>query len=403
MDKFKISKLLNNSFKDENLNLRELFVLKIHELKMSEHQAHKLLDIDKNSLNPILNGTVKHPNMFNVIKIADFLEVPLDKVVSTLLSSQNPDKIRKLEKVNEVSFLTKYFDIVKLKKANFISTKNDTEKIKDRILSFFGFDSIYDFEKYNEELNGVLFSRSKRKFVDKMRDFSIKSAYRIFELIDNPNEYDREQLKALIPKMKPYCQDVENGLLVVCQALYGAGVTVCVQNYLTTSQYRGATFIVNKKPCIVITDFNKNYAELWQALLHEIYHVLFDFDQIKEQGYHLTGQPDIFLVNEELPDDFAREYFFGQDMYNYIKPHIHSNFFVNDFAKKNNVHHAFIYRGFQYFIEKLEGRNYWAYFTKKIPKVEDAIKGLSPLVWRKDEIPTKAEILKDIFELKVIV
>ena len=127
MDKFKIIKLLNNSFKDKTLDLRSLFDLKLYELNMSENQAHKLLDIDKNSLNPILDGTVKYPNMFNIIKICDFLELPLDKVISTLLSNQTPSKISKLQKVQEASFLTKHFDLEKFWRANFICTNTDTD------------------------------------------------------------------------------------------------------------------------------------------------------------------------------------------------------------------------------------------------------------------------------------
>lgn len=403
MDKFKIIKLLNNSFKDKTLDLRSLFDLKLYELNMSENQAHKLLDIDKNSLNPILDGTVKYPNMFNIIKICDFLELPLDKVISTLLSNQTPSKISKLKKVQEASFLTKHFDLEKLRRANFISTKTDTDKIKERVLSFFGFDTIYEFEQYDEELDGILFSKTKRKFVDKMRNMAVKSAYRIFQMINNPNPYDREELKELIPKMKPYCQDVENGLLIVCQALYNLGVTVCLQHHLTTSQYRGATFIVNGKPCIVLTDLNKNFANIWYALLHELYHVLFDFEQISKQTYHITGQPDVFLVNEDFPDEFAREYFFGKDMYNFIKPHIDNEYLVKRFAKENNIHHCFVYRGFQIFSDILEGnKDYWKTFHWCFPDVDIAIENLSPLSWRKDEIPTKAKILKDIFELNKV-
>ena len=236
MSKFKISDILKQSFEEDNIGLRVLFDTKLHELNMTENQVHKLLDIDKNSLNPILDGTVKQPNMFNIIKIADFLEISLESIITTIVSNQNKEQIGKLEKVHELSFLTKHFDIDKLHKTKFIETKSDSEKIKTRILDFFGFEDIIEYEKYESDLNSVLYSKSKRKFTDKMRDFSIKSAFRIFELIDNPNEYDREELKDLVTKIKPYSNDVENGLLIVCKALYNIGVTVCVQHYLTTSQ-----------------------------------------------------------------------------------------------------------------------------------------------------------------------
>ena len=402
MSNFKISDILKRSFSPDNVNLRELFDVKLHELNITENQAHKLLDIDKNSLNPILDGSVKQPNMFNVIKIADFLEISLESIIATILSNQNDVQIGKLEKVTEVSFLTKHFDIDKLYKTKVIDTKSDSDKIKNRLLDFFGFDDINEYEKYESELNSVLYSKSKRKFTDKMRDFSIKSAFRVFELIDNPNDYDREELKDLVTKIKPYSNDVENGLLIVCKALYNIGITVCVQHYLTTSQYRGATFIVNNKPCIVLTDLNKNYSTIWLALLHELYHVLFDFEQISKQGYHLTGQPDMFLVNEELPNEFAQDYFFDRDLYNYIKPHIHNEYLVKSFAKKNNIHPSFVYRGYQHFVAEIDGGDYWKAFHDKFPNVEKTMKNLSPLVWKEDNLKSKATTLKKIFELNTI-
>ena len=397
-----ISKLLKASFEEERLNLKELFNKKIAELGITDRQAHLLLSIDRNSLGPILNGTTKHPNMFNIMKISDFLEIPMEKVISTLLASQDPKKVRNLERVNELHFLTKYFDIERLKKVKFIETKTDTKEILNRILEFFGFNSIIEFEEYNENLSLTLFSKTRRKFIDKMRDFAIISANRMFESIDNPNDYDREELKNIISKFKPYSRDVNNGLLFVCRSLYNIGVTVLVQHHLTTSQYRGATFIVNNKPCIVLTDLNKNYATIWYALLHELYHVLFDYDQIEKQGYHLTGQPELFLINEESADDFAREYFFGEEMYNYIKPHIHNEYIVKMFAEENNIHHAFVYRGFQFFADQIDGENYWRAFRNKFPDIKRSIKGLSPLVWQKNLIAEKAKEIKNIFELNEI-
>lgn len=91
-----------------------------------------------------------------------------------------------------------------------------------------------------------------------MKDFWVKSAYQTFKVIDNPHDYDREKLKDLIIKMKPYSQDVRDGLYTVCRALYSTGVTLIFQDYLSTTQVRGGTFIINSKPCVVITDFNKN-------------------------------------------------------------------------------------------------------------------------------------------------
>ena len=86
------------------------------------------------------------------------------------------------------------------------------------------------------------------------------------------------------------------------------GVTVIVQTQLLTTQVRGGTFIINGKPCIVLTDLFKKYPTIWYTLIHELHHVLYDLETISLTNFHITGDPDLFLI-EEKADDFAREYF----------------------------------------------------------------------------------------------
>src|SRR5690606_35632011 len=135
------------------------------------------------------------------------------------------------------------------------------------------------------------------------------------------NTYNRERLKDTIANMKPYSQDVTNGLYTVCRALYNIGVTVIFQNYLSTTHVRGATFIVKDKPCIVITDYLKRYPTLWFTLLHELHHVLFDYDTVKSNTYHLSDDEDLFLI-EEKANGFARDYFMPIESFHYIKNYI---------------------------------------------------------------------------------
>jgi len=65
--------------------------------------------------------------------------------------------------------------------------------------------------------------------------------------------------------------------------LFNIGITIVFQPSLPKTQIRGATFLINDKPCIVITDFNKNYATIWFALIHELHHVLFDLETIDKK------------------------------------------------------------------------------------------------------------------------
>lgn len=403
MKEYSISNLLQESFEKTNqINPREIFEDKLIELNISENQAFNLIGLDKNSVNPILDGSIKHPSLFNVLKIADFIDVPLKEIIVFLIANQQTDKIKKLEQSNDFQFIEKNFDIDRLSRAGLINSKSDSSKIKQNLLDFFGFESIREYEEYSLKLDMILYSSTKRNFADKMRYFSVSSAYMIFEKISNPNSYDREKLKELIPKIKPYTQDVKNGLLTVCQALYSIGVTVCFQKQLTTSQFRGATFAVNQKPCVVLTDLNKNYAAIWHALLHELYHVLFDFESISSQGYHLTGEPDLLLINEENADNFAQEFFLDANLLRYIKPHINNDFMVSQIAKKNNIHKCLVYFAFQIDMYFNQNKNYWKAYGKYFPDVQLAVKRLSPLVWEEDSIPQKAKIIKDIFELNKI-
>src|SRR5690606_1987746 len=110
----------------------------------------------------------------------------------------------------------------------FFDGDDDVDTLVEKALAYFGYESIRDFE---EQFTEPLYSRSKRRFSDKMKDFWVRSAYRTFQLVNNPNAYDRERLKDTIVNMKAYSQDVNGGLYTVCKALYNIGVTVIFQNY----------------------------------------------------------------------------------------------------------------------------------------------------------------------------
>jgi len=400
--KINISSLLKSSLDNDvpKVDLYDLFEKRTKQLGLTLTQASELLSIERKSLLALITGESKQPNMINVLKVAEFLEISLNNALRSILSKQSAENIASLQSANKMTFLTKNFDIDKLYKEKFINSKNDVDAIINRVSEYYGLDGMQAYEDYEKNLSAILFSQPKRNFTDRMRDFAIKSAYRLFELIDNPNEFNRVKVKDLIPKIKPYSRDIENGLYIVCKALYNHGVTVIFQKHLTTSQYRGATFIVNNKPCIVLTDLNKSYPTIWFALLHELYHVLFDYEIISDWGYHLTGQPSLVLINEESADDFAQNFFFGLDMFNYIKPHINNHLIVSKYAKANNIEPSFIYRGFQFYSSTYEKKDYWKAFHKYMPNVSSATKKLNPMSWKDDvTLPKIALELKEIFEL----
>lgn len=398
---FNINKLLEGivTGSGTNLDLNKLFEDKLVEYNISKRKASDLLNIDLRTLDDTLAGNAKQPSIINIIKIAHFLEITdLYQAISAILKNQESENIGSIERASDASFIAKNFDIKKLTQVGFFKPKDEPKKLINRVLTFFGYSSVFEFER---AVNVPLYSRTKRGYSDKMKDFWVKSAIQCFKDINNPNEYNREALKDIITKIKPYCQDVELGLVTVCKALYNVGVTVIFQSHLTLTQVRGGTFVINSKPCIVLTDLNKKYTTIWETLLHELHHVLYDLEAIEAKGYHLTGDPDLLLI-EDKSEDFSREYFCGRDDYEYIKPHIHTHFLVERFAKELEVHPSFVYSSFRQFEQLLNNRNYYAHFKEYFPPYQTALQKLNPITWKENSLAEIAENIKSIFDLNDI-
>lgn len=390
-----IESLLNSIFLDSEIDLKEVFEQKLLEYNLKKTNAFKLLNIDKDVFEEILNGTAKQPNLIHIVKIAEFLDIEVNTFISEVLKNQNLENITSIDNARKATFIVKNFDVKALTKLGFFDSDFNTEKLVSKVLNYFGYSSINEFE---QQLDEPLYSRVKKSHSDKMKDFWIKSAYQTFRIVNNPNDYSRERLKDLIVKIKPYSQDLNNGLLTVCRALYNIGVTVIFQNYLTTTQVRGATFIINEKPCIVITDFNKNYATLWFTLLHELNHVLFDFETIEKNSYHLSDDNDLFLI-EDKANEFARNFFLSEDKFHYIKKYINNPYLVSKFANEIEIHPSIVYSFFTWYQKELYSKNYHAAFKEYYPDYSSAISKLNPITWNETSIKEASEKIKSILEL----
>jgi Zn-dependent peptidase ImmA (M78 family) len=397
VENFDVNSLLKSVFEEgAEWNIRDFFDQKLLEYGISKTKALKLLSIDKDVFEEIINGTAKQPNLIHVIKIAEFLGVDINAFIRIVLKNQSVDNIASIDNARKATFLLKNFDVKTLTKLGFFDNNDNADALVEKVLTFFGYTSI---QEYEEQLEEPLYSRTKRNFSDKMKDFWIKSAYQTFRVINNPNDYDRNRLKDLIVKIKPYSQDLSDGIFIVCKALYNVGVTVIFQNYLSTTQVRGGTFIINGKPCIVLTDFNKKYPTLWFTLLHELHHVLFDFELIETNNFHLTGDSDLFLI-EEKADSFARDFFLPEDKFHYIKRYINNPFLVSKFAKENEIHVSIVYSFFTWYQDKLYGKNFHAAFKEFYPDYRDSLNKLNPVSWDDASIKTTSEKIKSILEVK---
>jgi Zn-dependent peptidase ImmA (M78 family) len=386
-----ISEILDKSFR-ANTDFEKLLKDKLKVTGLSKTHFERLSGIQRKSLDAILKKSSKHTDIVNLLKLGEFLELNLEDLLVLHFKDRPNEEIKELQNSMDITYINKNFDLKTLASLGFIKIDDSVEDLTNRICNFFELNSIYDYEK---ELNDALYSRTRRSFNDKMKDFWIKSSYKYFELIDNPNEYSRENLIDLIPKIKPYTQNVEKGLLTIFQALFNIGVTVVFQPSLPKTQIRGATFFINNKPCIVITDLNKNYATIWFALIHELNHVLFDLETIENTKFHLSGEPDLFLLQEDKANEFASEYLLSSEKMRYIEKLIDNPLVVRRFAKECQIHLCIIYSQYQWRQSEL-GNNYWGYFKEHFPDVNLATKNLNVSNWDAESLRIAAEKIREL-------
>ena len=145
----------------------------------------------------ILNGTAKQPNLIHIVKIAEFLGVEVNNFINVVLKNQSLENISAIDSARKATFIVKNFDVKALTKLGFFNSEFSTEELVKKVLDYFGYTTINEFE---EQLDEPLYSKVKKNHSDKMKDFWIKSAYQTFKVINNPNEYNRERLKELIVK-----------------------------------------------------------------------------------------------------------------------------------------------------------------------------------------------------------
>jgi HTH-type transcriptional regulator/antitoxin HigA len=352
-----------DAWQGQATSIKAIFEARLAQHGITQNQAEKLLNMQKRTLDGILDGSAKRIDVINLLKLGQFLGLETNHLIKLFLSDMPADMIGELEDAKKKAYILANFDIKNLAKAGFLKTKTDFEEIEQRILKFFGLRTIFD---YTQQQIIPAFSRTKKNESALMREFWVRSAYAHFERLKNPNIYNRSQLVDLLGKIRPYTMNVSSGLRTVTQALYNIGVTVIYQQHLENTSVRGATFVIEGKPCIVLTDLNKNYATVWFALLHELHHVLYDYDEIQQNIFHLTGEPDLFLLQEDKADEFARNYLLPDDRAKFIYKYINNQLLVSNFAKENQIHASFIYNFYCWDMKAAGKGDYWAKFNNLI-------------------------------------
>lgn len=350
--------------------------------------------MEPKTLNAILDGSAKRINFLSVIKLSNFLNLKLSDIAESYINTLNHDEISEIQNARDSVYLQQNFNITSLRHCNFFKREMNINQIKERITKFFGLESLYDYTGENGKIC-TAFSRTKRRTRnDAMREFWVTSAYTRFQLISNPNPYDREALKKLMPKIRPYTMNIEHGFKTVMKALFQVGVTILYQPSLENVQVRGATMIINNKPCVVICDIQKRYPTIWFSLLHELHHVLFDYDIINSEKYHISdGEGDLFLTNEEMADKFASNYLLNESRLQFAKRYINSPIMLSRFATQCGIHPSIIYARYCYETKK------WGLYNKFIPKSDRALSQVNINPFDKETLIESVKEIKEFYKI----
>lgn len=342
--KFNVEDLIQNLFKPDTL--KDVFEKRLAELKISATTASEVADMDYRAMINIVNGSKKIADFTNLIKLASFLQVPRSEVVRMYVaalennfpehSTLSPDKIK---------FIKDNFDLASLKKAKFINSITDFKEIDMKLTKALGLTSILDYQKPSGDVafsSGAI-NPTNENNRSQWRSFAVET----FEQINNQYEYNRQALVDYFPQIRWHSTNVKLGLTNVIKQLSKMGVTVIYQEALPSLHLRGATFSVYDKPCIVLTNYRGFYPTLWFALIHELFHVLFDWEEILANKYHLSDDDETELTvkaKEDEANNFAREYLFSKEKIKIIKQHLSNNHdFVKKFTLENHVHPSFAY------------------------------------------------------------
>ncbi|MBC7446741.1 MAG: ImmA/IrrE family metallo-endopeptidase [Hymenobacteraceae bacterium] len=333
---------------------------------LSVKAASDMLRMPRSSYERLTTGSLQKLDVATAFKLAHFLEIKAEEVLQLFAaSSMPPEEFREVEAVKEEAFIRRNFDVAGLRKIGFVES-TEYAHVKARIIEYFGLRSLYE---YGTDATAILYNRSKLRIEDKMRQAWIVSAVKQFERINNPNPYDEAGVERLVTQIRPYTRQEKTGLLTVLRALYQAGVTVITQKALPNTAVHGATFIVHRKPCIVLTDHFQKYPEVWFTLLHELAHVILDRAMLDACSYHLSdGVGDLLLV-ESRADRFAYDLLLPQKKFEYIQTYINIESFVASYAAQQGVHPSIIY--WRYAKERSrdhQDTTGWKFFGRFIPK-----------------------------------
>lgn len=373
LEQYEVNRLINSAW---GTALRRKFEERLLEIGITKNQAVENLEISIRTLDGILDGTLKQVDFLSLLKIGQFLELSYEDVTALYTQSITEKHKDDLEESNKRTFILNNFDLPVLKSIGVIDSIRDFDHIEKRINEIFDLDNITDFDT---EDTGAAFSDGARLPKNlNSRKYFISEAKSIFKLINNPYPYNEDALSEYFQNIRWHSIDIESGLVKVIQSLYTLGITVIFRPRMPKLQARGATFAVNNKPCIVLTDYRGFYPTLWFALLHELFHVIFDWDDIQKKQYHISDEKiDVYNISprEKEANDFASEYMIPKSKTEDIVSNINDRLFIRELAMDNLFHPSIAYAYYAY-NKTTDDDNYWVTFKDFFPPFKTLLKKL---------------------------
>ena len=344
-----IDNLINGAIKSgENKTfLRQHFESRLIFLGITLNQFCQGYEMAFRTINAVLDGNFKYLDPISLLKIANFLNVSSDEILKECFSYMPANTQIQLEDSKKRTYILDNFNLHALKKDGVIGSIKDFGHIEKCLLRAYGLKDIYEYSELDKSHG--LFSSIKATLKDARPKKNFKNkAIKICNFIENNNFYNQNNLKAFFPQIRAYSLDVETGLLRLIRELYKLGITVVIQPSLSLSGARGITIESKGKPSIILTDIGKKYSTLWFTLIHELYHVVFDWEDILAGRLHVTDD-DEFVSDKELKaNEFAREYMFPRKRLEEISLKMTDPVTVKNFAIESNVHYSIIYDNYCY-------------------------------------------------------
>ena len=327
-------------------SLDELFSQQLKNLNIPKTTAIKIMGMTTRTLDGILTGEQKMLDYTQLVKLSNFLGISLEhgaKLYLEKLQEMHP-LVSETKSTDVINFVNEKFNLAELRKVGLIKSLTDYDEIVNSICKYFGLGKISD---YSEPEMSIAFSAGKRAKQNCSINNWIYLAEQTCIELRNPNPYNREKLIDYFPNIRWQSMDVENGLVNVIKHLYQLGITVVFVPSFPSLHIRGATFSVNDKPCIALTDYVGFYPTLWFGLIHELFHVLFDWNEILLSNYHVSQDSekgfDSETPGEKEADNFARQYLFSEEKTLESSRFINNEDYIRHFAVSNNVHPSFVY------------------------------------------------------------